>query len=93
MPGSWVNVLWTTKGRDVFLNGNLEDASGQTGTPFVVETGMNTFTLLKSDGSVQAEKRQRIAAATQNDPVIVDLRPRPAAPPPPAAAPTRGPDA
>jgi len=54
MALSWVKVTGAAAddGRDVYVNGNYVDPAGAVGSPFRVETGQNTFALLKPDKSV-----------------------------------------
>jgi len=67
MALSWVKVVGAPSddGRDVFVNGNFVDPAGSVGTPFRVETGQDTFALLKPDMSVERSVT-----------VIVDLHPK-----------------
>ena len=88
MALSWVKVTGATTGRDVFVNGNFIDAAGGIGTPFRVETGMNTFALLKADKSVERSVNAVVELhGDKNVPQIVDMSAGPA----PAAGPALAP--
>jgi hypothetical protein len=91
MALSWVKVSGAKNGRDIFVNGNFIDAAGTVGTPFRVETGMNTFALLKPDKSVERSVNAVVELhGDKGDPQVVNIGagPAPAAPVPPAGGPT-----
>ena len=46
-----VKVVGAKPGRSVFLNGIHTEPAGVVGTPFQVQTGLNTFELLRPDGT------------------------------------------
>lgn len=73
MALSWVQVVGASKGRDVFVGSNDISPAGQVCTPFQVQTGRNTFRLLRDDGS---EEDRRVVTVVQHDqanPQIVDF--------------------
>ncbi len=70
MASGWVKVIWATR-RNVYVNGNFIEAGGQTNTPFRVETGQNTFTLLTRARDIEAEVTKRIGPSTRDAPVEV----------------------
>jgi hypothetical protein len=73
MALSWVQVVGATKGRDVFVGSNDIDAAGQVCTPFQVQTGRNTFRLLRDDGSEEARRVVTVTAHDKATPQIVDF--------------------
>lgn len=74
MALSWVNVTGAAAGRAIFVNGNFVDAAGTVGNPFRVETGLNTFMLLKPDKSVEISIDAVIALHNdRNDPQLVAM--------------------
>lgn len=76
MALSWVKVTGAAAdaGRDVYVNGNFIDPAGTVGEPFQVETGQDTFMLLRPDKSVERSVKARIELHDEeNDPQIVDI--------------------
>ena len=61
MPWGSVKVIGPA-GRDVYVNGNYEDITGQTGQDFAVEYGLNTFETLDNESRIDFR-----ADATVND--------------------------
>ncbi len=90
MALSWVKVIGAENHREVFVNGNFIDAAGTINTPFRVETGMNSFALLKPDKSVERSVNAVVELhGDKMDPQIVTMSTTaaPAAAPPPGPAP------
>ena len=93
MALSWVKVIGAAadSGRDVFVNGNFVDPAGTVGNPFRVETGQNTFALLKPDQSVDRSVTVVVDLhTTKTDAQSVDISP-PVAPAVAAAMPAAAP--
>jgi len=77
MALSWVKVIGaaTDADRDIFVNGNYIDAAGTINTPFRVETGKNTFALLKPDMSVDCSVDAVVELhGDPSDPQLVNIR-------------------
>ena len=73
MALSWVQVVGATNGRDVFVGSDDIDPAGQVCTPFQVQTGRNTFRLLRDDGSEEARQVVTVTLRGEADPQVVDF--------------------
>lgn len=74
MALSWVKVIGAQTGRDVYVNDNFIDPAGTVGDPFEVETGQDTFMLLRPDKSVERSVNAKIVLHDdEDDPQIVDM--------------------
>ncbi len=73
MALSWVQVVGATRDRDVFVGSNDIDPAGQVCTPFQVQTGRNTFRLLRDDGTEEARRVVTVSQHDQTKPQIVDF--------------------
>jgi len=73
MALSWVQVVGASRGRDVFVGSNDIDPAGEVCTPFEVQTGQNTFRLLRDDGSEEDKRVVVVVQHDQTNPQLVDF--------------------
>lgn len=70
MPWGSVTVNGPSR-RDVYLNGNYEEAAGRTGATFVVEYGANTFETLDDARRIDFRARATLNEETPHADVVL----------------------
>ena len=80
MATTWVKVIWKRLA-DVFINRQFVEPAGEINTPFKVEIGQNTFTVLTPEREIEAEETMDVPKATRRHPKVVLLKPGPRPPP------------